>query len=83
NYFMPTWPYPNEPADAYADTVRDIFGDEPTAESIEATYRSGTAGKRLHERLTKGWETNKLTLDAANQILATMVKNNVGQRAIE
>jgi hypothetical protein len=80
---MPTWPYPNEPADAYAVTVRDIFGDEPTAESIETTYRSGAAGKRLHERLTKGWGTNKLTLDAANQILATMVKNNVGQRAIE
>ena len=81
-HIAPGWPYPDEPADAYTDAVCKIFGDEPTEATVMQTYRMGTPGKTLQDRLNTGLETDIITEDMANQLVRRMIVNNFGTDAV-
>ncbi len=83
NHFVPKWPYTNEPADAYTDTVCAVFGDTLSEESVLQVYRRGKAAKTLQKRLNHGWETDLVTLAAAEKLIRVLIRNNIGSSAID
>jgi len=82
-HFVPDRPYPTEPADAYTDTVCIVFGDHPSEKSVLTIYRKGNAAKKLQKRLNNGWETDLVTLDAAEKLIRVLIRNNIRSSAID
>jgi hypothetical protein len=75
--------YADFPADTYFDIICDVFGDEPTRESVIDGFKSGSAISALRERLSTFFENPKITNDAARQLLETTIRNNFGADALK
>ncbi|MCE3014421.1 MAG: hypothetical protein ACK56W_12355 [Pirellula sp.] len=72
------WPLPNEPADAYTDSVRAVFGKKPTAESVAEYYKSGVVAQALRHELNNRFETSVLDEQTATSLLEILIKNKLG-----
>ena len=55
---VPSWEYASEPADAYADTICALFGDDPTEASVIAAYKFGDAVTAMQRDLNTRWTTD-------------------------
>jgi len=80
--YVPEWEHPNEPADAYIDTIVAAFGDSPTRDSVIAAYQSGVAIKAVQTDMNTGWETDLITDDAAANLVRRALLNNFGPDSI-
>lgn len=79
---VPEWEDPNEPADAYIDTVHEAFGDSPTKASVISAYKSGAAIAAVQKHMTDFWETDRITRDVARQLVERAIINSFGRDAI-
>ena len=82
-HFVPDWEYPDEPGDAYTDTVRVVFGDVPDERSVRAAYKSGQAAVAIRTDLNTGWETSLITPEVATQLIERLLLNYLGPDALK
>ncbi|GAA4426451.1 hypothetical protein GCM10023155_14680 [Bremerella cremea] len=80
--FVPNWPYPNEPADEYFDTIRAAFGESPTEASVIAAYISGNAAAAMQRSLNEDLETDLVSPEIAKQLTERVIINNFGRDAL-
>lgn len=79
---VPGWDKELQPADSFIDTVYCAFGDQPTRESVINAFKSGNAVRAVRDQMTKLWETDLITEDAARALVERAIINNFGRDAV-